>query len=412
MKSVESKIPHFYDVLDEELERSSHIEELFWAAAREHGFTRMRTTAMELRDRYLSATQVSPSRIFEVRRVKEGSRYALQADLAMSMSRFVADLPSAPPLKLAQISTLYRDRQPNLPGYRREFQQALLGTWGVRSPHADAELIALGHRILQEIPGIRAEYIQLANHNLFNAIRPGLAERVRFDGLGIGEVLAGVEELSSGDRRLLAALFAEERMPVDAFVRACTDAEHPGLRDEVRTVARVAQWLEPMLPGTEVSFSLSHIHGTGHYSGMNYQIFATAPAAPVPFLIGDGGRIDQLCRLMNRNDLPAVCMGLGLTVLAQLMAPLPRAQRIAILADVEEQKTAAERAAEIRGLLASHGMHCAVLPLPRRKWASVMRNEQYDEHAFVLIDGARTSVRHRSEEGRVLIDNLLKAMMV
>lgn len=408
MKSIESRIPHFYDVLDEELEKSQYVEGLFAEAAREHGFAQMRTTAMELRERYVGATQVHASRIFEVRRVKEGSRYALQADLAMSMSRFVADLPSPPPLKLAQVSTLYRDRQPNLPGYRREFQQLLLGTWGVRSAYADAEIIAVTYRLLQRIPGIQAEYIQLANHNIFNCLQPELMQRIRFDGCGIEESLAGIDELSPHDRGLLVELFARDRMPVGEFVHACAGIENPGIREEVRAVARVADLLEPMLPGAEVFFSLSHIHGTGHYSGMNYQIFATAPAVPTPFLIGDGGRIDQLCRLMNRNDVPAVCMGLGLTVLAQLMAPLARAQRIAILADLDGPGTSAERADEVRGLLAAHGMHSAILPLPRRKWGAVFRSEHYDEHAFVLIEGDRTTVRHRSEDDRVRIEQLLK----
>ncbi|WP_055494251.1 ATP phosphoribosyltransferase regulatory subunit [Streptomyces sp. TP-A0356] len=407
MKSIESRIPHFYDVLDEELENCRFIEDLFTEAARVHGFTQMRTTSMELRERYVGATQVHASRIFEVHRVKEGSRYALQADLAMSMSRFVADLPSPPPLKLAQIGTLHRDRQPNLPGYRREFQQLLLGTWGVRSAYADAEIIAVSHRVLDGIPGIEPAYVQLADHSIFNSVRPGLTQTIRFDERGVEEVLAEVEELSPADRGLLVELFAPERMPAEDFVRLAGKTEHPGIQEEVRAVERVVARLRPMLPGVELSFSLSHIHGTGHYSGMNYQIFATAQAVPEPFLIGDGGRIDQLCELMNRNPVPAVCMGLGLTVLAQLMTPVERDQRVAILADLDRHGPDAERAEEIRRHLADRGMHPAVLPLPRRKWTSVLRSEHYADYAFVLVEDDRVSVRHRSPEGRASVERAL-----
>ncbi|MFE3167800.1 ATP phosphoribosyltransferase regulatory subunit [Streptomyces sp. NPDC059224] len=408
MKSIQSRIPHFYDVLDEELENSRLIEDLFTEAARGHGFTQMRTTHMELRERYVAATQVHASRIFEVHRVKEGSRYALQADLAMSMSRFVADLPSPPPLKLAQIGTLYRDRQPSLPGYRREFRQLLLGTWGTRSAYADAEIIAVCHRLLGRIPGVEPTCVQLADHNIFDTVRPGLAQRIRFEECGLEEVLAQVEELTTADRRMLAELYAPDRMPAEHFVRTIAQAEHPGIQKEARALEQVVTHIRPMLPGVELSCSLSQMHGTGHYSGMNYQIFATAPGVSEPFLIGDGGRIDQLCGLMNHNPVPAVCMGLGLTVLAQLMTPVRRAPRVAILVDVDRRAPDAGRAEEVRRHLAECGMHPAVLPLARRKWTSVLRSEFYADHAFVLLDDGGISVRHRSAEDRAVVERALK----
>ncbi|WP_330460384.1 ATP phosphoribosyltransferase regulatory subunit [Streptomyces sp. NBC_00820] len=408
MKSIQSRIPHFYDILDEELDNSRFIEDLFTEVARVHGFTRMRTTSMELRERYVAATQVHASRIFEVHRVKEGSRYALQADLAMSMSRFVADLPSPPPLKLAQAATLHRDRQPNLPGYRREFQQLLFGAWGLRSAYADAEIIAVSHQVLERIPGIEPVFVQLADHNVLDSVRPGLTQAVRFDERGPKEVLAEVAELSPADRRLLLTLFEPERMPVEEFVRQAAQAEHPGIQKEAAAVEEVWARLRPMLPGAELTFTLSQIHGTGHYSGMNYQIFATARAVPEPFLIGDGGRIDQLCELMNHNPVPAVCMGLGLTVLAQLMTPVPREPRVAILADLDRNPADTAAAEKIRSRLAERGMYPAVLPLPRRKWTSVLRSEHYCDYGFVLVEGDRVSVRHRSPQQREFIEQGLE----
>lgn len=97
----------------------------------------------------------------------------------MSMSRYVADLPgNIPALKLVQVGKVYRDRVKNLPGYRREFKQILLGEWGIKSLFADAETIYLTYQILSSIQEAKVVCIEISNANIFNAVLPNLAEKI------------------------------------------------------------------------------------------------------------------------------------------------------------------------------------------------------------------------------------------
>jgi len=407
MKRIESRVPRFYDVLDEELENLSFLRALFSDLAREYGYTEMRTTLVELRERYLAATKVHSSRIFEVRRAKEGSRFALQADLAMSMSRFVADLPSAAPLKLAQFGLLYRDRQPDLPGYRREFEMAVLGAWGVTSPHADAELIAAGHRYLERVPGVSPKTVQITNHAIFERVAPGLTERVRFGDAGIA-ALADEPDVSPQDRAVLTDLFEAGRVPLSELDRARAACTHPGVRAEMAAAAAVAELTALRAPGADLCFSLADLKGTGHYSGLNYQIYALVGPVPEPLMVGDGGRIDHLCRLLNRRDIPAVCMGLGVGVLGALMNPQPRNQRVVILVDADRDAEQAQWALWAQRMLAATGFACSVMPLARRSWATVLRSEFYADEIFVLCEQASAvSVRGGPREARARVDKLL-----
>ncbi len=164
MKSKKTKIPQFYDVFDEEIGIIRRNYEYLLKEAKQMGFIEIETSSIELRERYINATGVHFSKIFEVRRPKQGNQFALQADLAMSMSRFVADLPTVvPALKLIQLGKMYRDRISTLPGYRREFKQILLGEWGVESLYSDAEIIFLAYKMLKNIPNSKISYIEISN---------------------------------------------------------------------------------------------------------------------------------------------------------------------------------------------------------------------------------------------------------
>ena len=77
MKSRETKIPQFYDVLDDEIFKVRNIYKKVLDEAKRNGFLEIETSAIELKDRYINATEVHFSKIFEVKRPKQGSQFAL-----------------------------------------------------------------------------------------------------------------------------------------------------------------------------------------------------------------------------------------------------------------------------------------------------------------------------------------------
>ena len=66
MKSRETKIPQFYDVLDDEIFKVRNIYKKVLDEAKKNGFLEIETTAIELKDRYINATEVHFSKIFLV----------------------------------------------------------------------------------------------------------------------------------------------------------------------------------------------------------------------------------------------------------------------------------------------------------------------------------------------------------
>ncbi|GHH76896.1 hypothetical protein GCM10018793_23770 [Streptomyces sulfonofaciens] len=433
MRSIESRVPRFFDILDDESRTLRRLEACFISTAESFGFREIRTAAVEVRDRYLAATRVHPSRIFEVHRPKEGSRFVLQADLAMGMSRFVADLPSPTPLKLAQVSSVFRDRQLDVPGWRRQFDHAVLGTWGLPSPHADAEILTTAHEMLAQVPGVDVAFIQFANAHVFARLAPDLAQEIRFSGKDIEGLLAGTS-LTTRDRELVTALFRRGRMPLAEFRASIAPVEDARVREEAAALLATAAETAEALPGLPMYVNLADLHGTGHYSGVTYQMFLTAPGRAEPFSMIDGGRIDHLCRAFNSRDVPAACLGISLTVLANLCPAEPPQRKVILLvecpagtagpADCGSADAAADSgsadtapgagpqrsvAGDIRSALRDHGVQSSVMRLPRRKWSAVFKSEFYAGHGFVLVEGDRITVRHPDADERQAIQELLSS---
>lgn len=105
---------------------------------------------------------------------------------------------------------------------------------------------------------------------------------------------------------------------------------------EVRTEFEKALQVQRILVNNfgindNIYFNLHNLEGTGHYSGLHYRIYMEINGTN--YLIGDGGRIDTLCSKFNpTKEIPAICMGIGVQVLAQFITK-KREKQIIILVD-------------------------------------------------------------------------------
>ena len=185
MRYEKTHIPMFYDILEDEIVLTRMIYEKCLDTFKKSCFEEIMTCSIEEREPYLAATKVHWSKIFEVRRSKERSCYLLQSDLAMSMSRYVAQSQHASVVKLIQLGTLFRDRIDPNPDYRRGFQQILSGIWGIEHYCADVELLFLNYEAL------------------FEQIFVGLTEKIRFEGIQCLEIT----DISISDKKILYDLF-------------------------------------------------------------------------------------------------------------------------------------------------------------------------------------------------------------
>lgn len=401
MKSRETKIPQFYDVLDDEILKVREIYESLLKKSKENGFLEIETSSIELKDRYINATGVHFSKIFEVRRPKQGNQFALQSDLAMSMSRFVADLPTdAPPLKLIQLGKLYRDRISTQPGYRREFKQILLGQWGTDSLFADAELIYLAYRSLKTVPNSKLLYIEISNQNIFNSISKDMAEKIRFEGISSLNNCSICED----DKILICEAYAKQVLGFSEIANLLEKICDDKVKFELEKMISVYQFLiEQYMIQDKIYFSLNNLEGTGHYSGLHYRIYLEIEGEK--YLIGDGGRIDTLCNKFNPNkNIPAVCMGIGVQVVAQVTADIPQEQ-IAILIEETNIRKRWDFIEEFKKIFSDYPI--SIIPKSPKKKRQFFKSEFYENHTFILIDEANIEVRSNNRE---LKDKILKEL--
>ena len=392
MKSRETKVPQFYDVLDGENFKVRSIYQEVLDKAKKSGFLEIETSAIELKDRYINATEVHFSKIFEVKRLKQGSQFALQADLAMSMSRFIADLPTdVPTVKLVQLGKMYRDRIPNLPGYRREFKQVVLGVWGEDSLFADAEVIYLAWSAMKAVSEAKVLYIEISNQNIFNVINKGLAEKVRFEGISILES----EDIDEKDKKIIYNSFAKEVLTFSEVEVVLDEISNDRIKRELKNMTAIYQFIrEQYKIDDQVYFSLSNLEGTGHYSGLHYRIYLEIGGEK--YLIVDGGRIDTLCNKFNSNkNVPAVCMGIGIQVLAQAMLDVPK-EHIAILIDEKNIRTKWELIQGIKQSFSEYNI--SIIPKKPEKMKKFFKSEFYENCTFILIDENKFHVRSNNEK--------------
>lgn len=406
MKSTESKIPQFYDISDEELHAVSTVYRKILEEAKSFGYDEIQTTSFENKNRYLAATNVHSSKIFEVVRPKQKTTFLLVSDLAMSISRFIADLPSIPPVvKFIQLNTLYRDRIPNISGYRREFKQVLLGVWGSPSFYYDAELLYVTYHSLQNIPGLHLKHLQISNHNIFNALSPNLAQEIRFNGIKkLNEV-----ELLPSDKEILLTIFAQNTIPFEDFLKIAEKIQHEQVKKEIKKLNDIYMFLLTQHFTGKVLFSLSNLGGTGHYSGINYRIYADLEDDK-NVLIADGGRINNLCRHFNpKKQIDAVCMGIGIQVIAQKLS-FAQKEKVLLLLSEDELYHSMYKIEIIRKLLFNYRI--SILPLPSLdKKKQFFQSPFYQNCCFIFLYKEHAEVRSDNLKLKNEIENKIKSFL-
>lgn len=377
MRYEKTHIPMFYDILEDEIVLTRMIYEKCLDTFKKSCFEEIMTCSIEEREPYLAATKVHWSKIFEVRRSKERSCYLLQSDLAMSMSRYVAQSQHASVVKLIQLGTLFRDRIDPNPDYRRGFQQILSGIWGIEHYCADVELLFLNYEALCAIKELKNIYLQISNHCIFEQIFVGLTEKIRFEGIQCLEIT----DISISDKKILYDLFKKGQVGLKFVKSAISKINDMNIKNEMQKAVDVGESIQ-RVADIPIVFNLANLGGSGHYSGMNYRFYASIDSWENQ-LIADGGRIDQLCEKFNKNShVSAVCMGIGVQVIAQHLKSLER-NRVILLVEPENDKYI-EQAYCLCSKMQSWS-DAGVICIKRKKWKKVFQSALYENVTFILL---------------------------
>lgn len=396
MKSYPTEIKQFYDIGNHEKEIIDDLYNIILLEAKKHGFLQIETSMVEEKKKYLAATKVDSSKIFDVKRTKENTSYALKADIAMSISRFVANLPQQEKLlKFIEISNIFRDRVSNIPGYRRQFKQILIGEWGSNSPYTDAEIIFLAYNALKkfENENFKVSFLEISNLNIFDSIQKGLSKKIRDNGI---IEIESILNLDKNDKMVIKELFKDDRISYQNLEKNLKKIHNNNIIIEINKMTEIRKNIINFFEIEEenIFFSLHNVQGTGHYSGLHYRIYCKFKDQDkeIEHLIVDGGRIDNLSNKFNpQRNIPGTCLGIGVSILSQFFKKKRNNKKIALLINQDKIEQNYKKIQKIKEKFSEYAI--SLIPDGIKNKKKLLKSQFYYDYNFILFHENEIEVR-------------------
>lgn len=396
MKSYPTEIKQFYDIGNHEKEIIDDLYNIILLEAKKHGFLQIETSMVEEKKKYLAATKVDSSKIFDVKRTKENTSYALKADIAMSISRFVANLPQQEKLlKFIEISNIFRDRVSNIPGYRRQFKQILIGEWGSNSPYTDAEIIFLAYNALKkfENENFEVSFLEISNLNIFDSIQKGLSKKIRDNGI---IEIESILNLDKNDKMVIKELFKDDRISYQNLEKNLKKIHNNNIIIEINKMTEIRKNIINFFEIEEenIFFSLHNVQGTGHYSGLHYRIYCKFKDQDkeIEHLIVDGGRIDNLSNKFNpQRNIPGTCLGIGVSILSQFFKKKRNNKKIALLINQDKIEQNYKKIQKIKEKFSEYAI--SLIPDGIKNKKKLLKSQFYYDYNFILFHENEIEVR-------------------
>ena len=310
-----------------------------------HGFAPVETPVMEHLDILLGKYGEEGDKLIYPLAYKGGGVLGLRYDLTVPLSRLVAmhkDLPV--PFKRYQIQAVYRaDRPQPAQGRFREFYQCDVDTVGSSSLVADAENIAVCHRIYEEL-GLGVDAVGLImrvnNRKLLRALveAAGLAadqDKIvctaldKIDKIGREKVDVLLEEAGIGAEareRLFELIGLGERIGAthhDELIAALESelSENEGGLAACQEMRELFEHTSALgVPAAALHFDLVLTRGLDYYTGPIYEFRMTELANFGS--LGGGGRYDDLMSMYGGPAVPATGVSVGLSRVQSALAKL------------------------------------------------------------------------------------------
>ncbi|HHJ9516864.1 TPA: hypothetical protein ACQMGZ_000507, partial [Streptococcus pyogenes] len=90
------------------------------------------------------------------------------------------------------------------------------GAWGIESAYVDAEIIVATWRGLQRFKGIKVEFIQLSNKNIFDVLEKDLSKKLRFEDISIEAILG--KYLCNNDIEIIKCLYEKDKINMELLI--------------------------------------------------------------------------------------------------------------------------------------------------------------------------------------------------
>lgn len=310
-----------------------HVVDTLRGVFERFGFEPLETPAIEYAETFEGKSDAEVDRLIYRFKDQGGRRVALRYELNVALSRVAAMYPQELvfPFKRYQMGPVWRADRPQKGRYR-EFWQCDVDVVGSDSMLADAEVLAVLHRALQEL-GFPQFTIHLNNRKIL----AGMGQIAGISPDQAGGLYRAIDKLERDGPAAVRGLLMEEGISPQAADRLLEMVQMPGGGAEV--LAELRGWfsespnglqgvteMEELLrfldalgvPPSHYRLDLAMVRGLGYYTG---PIHETTVEEPRIGSISGGGRYDGLVGLFGQ-DRPATGVSLGMERIVDVVSEL------------------------------------------------------------------------------------------
>ena len=293
----------FRDFLPQEARKRQYVIDILRSVFESYGFEPLETPALEYEEillgKYGDEGDKLMYRFEDNGKRKVAMRYDQTVPLARVIAQYQNELPM--PFKRYQIQNVWRAENTQKGRYR-EFLQCDADIVGTSSPLADAEIIALAAKGLEEL-GLKDFKILINDRSVFDNIPKSAISSI--DKLKkIGKDKVAEELVKKGISKVQAASILssiEGKKPTERLNQIFSDLEKLGVKK------------------TLIEFSPTLARGLDYYTGLIFEIEINDYSAGS---VCGGGRYDNLIGTFANKQIPAVGFAFGFDRLIEAMNQL------------------------------------------------------------------------------------------
>jgi len=297
------RLPGFRDFLPEEMRLRNYVLNVFIEVFELFGFDPLETPTLEYASTLLGKYGEEADKMVYTFKDKGGREVGLIYDLTVPVSRILSVYHQQIPLpfKRYQIQRVYRADKPQKSRYR-EFTQCDIDIIGVKSPLADAEVVAIIYRIFKKL-GLDDFTIQINSRQVLFKLLENLEIKEEKKQLS---VLQTVDKLRKQGREKVEDELGKKGLSSKQISDLFKQLEKITCDKNLEEMFSYLKKLN--VPQEYVKFTPSMVRGLDYYTGPIFETVINDP--PIGSLTG-GGRYDNLISLLGGPDLTGTGSTLG-----------------------------------------------------------------------------------------------------
>lgn len=371
----------FRDFLPEQTRVRNWVRGILIEVFENFGFEPLETPTLEYASTLLGKYGAEADKLVYTFKDRGGRELGLNYDLTVPAARVLAQYQNqiSLPFKRYQIQPAYRAENPQKGRYR-QFIQCDVDTFGVASPLADAEIIAVIYTVLKKL-----------NFDKF---------KIRINSRQV--LFQMLEQAGIGDKKLqLAVLQSIDKLDKKSEDEVIQEVQNKGLSDSMATTlleiikqAQPDQGLQELFDYLEQygidksywEFSPSLVRGLDYYTSA---IFETYVEEPKIGSVTGGGRYDNLISQLGGPDTPATGTTIGFDRICDVI------EELGLIKSVDKKRVLVtifspelvNKSIETTGFLRDRQIACELYPDPNTKLEKQLKYADKKQIPFVVIIG-------------------------